>query len=96
MSDVIIENINDEKLINEKTPVIFQAVFSTAKFMAATDVLQWNEKALAYDLYEIKMSTTEEGGAVEASEKERKIDKKKEDQYENDLAFTPPYRGIFL
>lgn len=48
------------KLIAEKTPIIFQAVFETDKYLAATDVLKWNEKAHAYDLYEIKMSSTEE------------------------------------
>jgi hypothetical protein len=81
-----------QKLINEHHSVIFQAVFSTDKYLAATDVLQWNEKVKAYDLYEIKMSTTEEeadDGAVEESgkEKPKKVNRKKEDQYENDLAF---------
>ncbi len=83
-----------EKLMADKTPVIFQAVFSTDKYMAATDVLKWNESAGAYDLYEIKMSSTEESedGAVETAggSKEKKPirpNKRKEEQYENDLAF---------
>lgn len=47
-----------KKLLAERTPVIFQAVFTTDKYLAATDVLKWNEEANAYDLYEIKMSST--------------------------------------
>ena len=47
------------KLISEREPVIFQAVFSTEKYLAATDVLVWNAAAGAYDLYEIKMSSTD-------------------------------------
>jgi len=72
-----------KKLIAERTPVIFQAVFATEKFLAATDILKWNDKAGAYDLYEIKMSSTEEEG------EDGKIvkNKKKELQFEHDLAF---------
>ena len=72
-----------KKLISEKTPVIFQAVFSTDKFLAATDVLSFNEKANAYDLYEIKMSSTEE----EDEDGKVKVNRKKEEQFEYDLAF---------
>lgn len=72
------------KLMSEHAPVIFQAVFSTDKYLAATDVIKWNPEAKAYDLYEIKMSSTE--GESE-SEIEGKVDKKKELQYEYDLAF---------
>lgn len=71
-----------KELISKHTPVIFQAVFTTNKFLAATDVLQWNDKANTYDIYEIKMSSTGEEG----SENE-KFDSKKEKQYEYDLAF---------
>jgi len=67
-----------KKLIAEKTPVIFQAVFATDKYLAATDVLKWNDKAQKYDIYEIKMSSTEEEddgdeevGNLEESTKER-------------------------
>ncbi len=67
-----------QTLIAEHKPVIFQAVFSTEKYLAATDVLKWNEKAHAYDLYEIKMSSTEEGDEGSG---------KKETQFEYDLAF---------
>ena len=31
-----------KELMAEKKPVIFQAVFSTEKYLAATDVLKWN------------------------------------------------------
>jgi hypothetical protein len=82
-----------KELIAKRTPVIFQAVFATDKFLAATDVLQWNEEAGAYDMSEIKMSSTlnqEEGGGDDEEEEEdkpRKVNKKKELQYEYDLAF---------
>jgi len=74
------------ELMAQKKPIIFQAVFSTDKFLAATDVLKWNKEANAYDLYEIKMSSTEgENGGGENTA--GKIDRKKETQYEYDLAF---------
>ena len=34
-----------QKLIAERTPVIFQAVFTTDRYFAATDVLKWNNSA---------------------------------------------------
>jgi len=74
-----------KKLVAEHTPIIFQAVFSTEKYLAATDVLMWNEKAQAYDIYEIKMSSTEEEDDEDGEDK--KINKKKELQYEYDLSF---------
>jgi hypothetical protein len=81
------ENIT-KKLIQEKTPVIFQALFTTDRFLAATDVLKWNTAAGAYDLYEIKMSSTSEEDEDETEDgKPRKVNKKKERQYEYDLAF---------
>ena len=81
-----------QKLIAEHTPVIFQAVFSTEKYLAATDVLKWNEEANAYDLYEIKMSSVESEDDEEDEEGKPKKNppaggKKKELQYEYDLAF---------
>ena len=72
-----------KKLMDEHTPVIYQAVFSTDKYLAATDVIYWNKEANAYDLYEIKMSSTD----GESDSEEGKVDKKKELQYEYDLAF---------
>lgn len=80
-----------KKLVAERTPVIFQGVFSTDKYLAATDVLQWNEEANAYDMYEIKMSSTKFGGSedddLDEDGKPKKISKKKELQYEYDMAF---------
>ena len=40
-----------KKLIAEKTPTIFQGVFATDKFMAASDVLKWNEADNVSDIY---------------------------------------------
>lgn len=74
-----------QKLIVERTPVIFQAVFATEKYLAATDVLKWNDSAQKYDIYEIKMSSTEEDD--EDDGKPKRVDKKRELQYEYDLAF---------
>lgn len=76
-----------KKLITEHTPVIFQAVFATDKYLAAADVLEWNEAANKYDIYEIKMSSTEEGDEDEEEGKLKRVNKKRELQYEYDLAF---------
>jgi len=77
-----------KEMMAEKKPVIFQAVFSTDKYLAATDVIKWNEEANAYDLYEIKMSSADGDSNVEVEGgKEPRVDKKKETQFENDLAF---------
>ena len=76
-----------KKLIAERTPVIFQAVFATDTYLAATDVLKWNEEAQAYDLYEIKMSSTEAEDEEGEDGQPKKVNKKKELQYEYDLAF---------
>jgi len=71
------------QLVAERKPVIFQAVFATDKFLAATDILKWNEEAGAYDLYEIKMSSTEE----EDEDGKKTINRKKELQFEFDLTY---------
>lgn len=77
-----------KKLMLVHTPIIYQAVFSTDKYLAATDVIHWNEKANAYDLYEIKMSSTEGEDEEETGDgKPKKVNKKRELQYEYDLAF---------
>lgn len=76
-----------QKLIAERTPVIFQAVFATGKYLAATDVLKWNESAQKYDIYEIKMSSTEEDDDDDEEGKPKRVNKKRELQYEYDLAF---------
>lgn len=72
-----------KQLIAERRPVIYQAVFTTDEYLAATDILAWNEGAGAYDVYEIKMSSTEE---EDENGKVRK-NKQKEEQYDHDLAF---------
>jgi len=72
-----------QKLVAEQSPVIYQAVFATDTYLAATDVMVWNTGAGAYDLYEIKMSSTEE----EDEDGKVKKNKKKEEQFDNDLAF---------
>ncbi len=77
-----------KKLIEERKPIIFQAVFATDKFLTATDVLKWNEEVGKYDLYEIKMSSTEKSEFDNDEEgKIRRVDSKKEKQYESDIAF---------
>lgn len=77
-----------KKLIAEHAPVIFQAVCATDKYLAAGDVLVWNANAGMYDLYEIKMSSTKEENDDEEEEgKPKKVNKKKELQYEYDVTF---------
>ncbi len=79
-----------KKLIEEKMPVIFQAVFETDRYITATDVLKWNEEAETYDLYEIKMSSTEDEQASftkATASQGKKVNKKREEQFEYDLAF---------
>jgi len=72
-----------QKLVSEHTSVIFQAVFATDKFLAATDVLKWNASVGRIHLYEIKMSSTEE----EDEDGKKKVNRKKETQFEYDLTF---------
>ena len=76
-----------KKLIAEHTPVIFQAVFATDKYLAAADVLKWNEITQKYDIYEIKMSSTDEDDEDDEEGKPKKVNKKRELQYEYDIAF---------
>ncbi len=84
-----------KKLVAQKTAIIFQAVFATEKYLAATDILVWNTSANAYDMYEIKMSSTTAGEESEESEiedekPEKSAPKKsssRELQFEYDLAF---------
>jgi hypothetical protein len=77
-----------KKLVSEHKDVIFQAVFATDKFLAATDVLKWNDEAKKYDIYEIKMSSTEKAEVEDEEDgKPRKVDRKVETRYEYDLAF---------
>ena len=49
--------------MSDKTGVIYQPVFSTDKFITASDIFVWNSATNLYDLYEVKSSTSsEEGG----------------------------------
>jgi hypothetical protein len=58
-----------KKLMQEKTPVIYQPVFSTEKFTTACDIFVWNLDTNIYDLYEVKSSTvSEEGGGRKTEE----------------------------
>lgn len=65
---VLIESRDDSeatgKLMEDKTAVIYQPVFSTEKFIIASDIFVWNSDTNVYDLYEVKSSTVseEEGG----------------------------------
>ncbi|HEY4507942.1 MAG TPA: DUF2779 domain-containing protein [Candidatus Paceibacterota bacterium] len=56
------------KLIEERTPVIYQPVFSTGKFITAADIFVWNPGTNAYDLYEVKSSTSSEDGGGRKTE----------------------------
>jgi len=47
-----------KKLIDAKTPVIFQPIFSKDGFLAAADVLQFNPATGVYAIYEIKSSSS--------------------------------------
>ncbi|MBU0611809.1 DUF2779 domain-containing protein [Patescibacteria group bacterium] len=76
---VLIKERNDttetKKLIAKKAPVIYQPVFETDLYKVICDILVWNENSKAYDLYEVKASTSGE-------------DKKAKDKlYTYDIAF---------
>ena len=49
-----------KKLMEEKTPVIYQPVFATEKYRAVSDIFVFNSDTNAYDLYEVKSSTASE------------------------------------
>lgn len=53
-----------KKLMTDKTPVIYQPVFTTEKYITASDIFVWNSDTNIYDLYEVKSSTAseEDGG----------------------------------
>lgn len=77
---VIVESRDDteltKQLMKERTPVIYQPVFATEKFITACDIFVWNSVTNLYDLYEVKSSTaSEENGG------------RKTDEYLIDIAF---------
>ena len=41
-----------------RVPVLYQPVFETSRYSTACDILRWNEVAGAYDMYEVKSSTS--------------------------------------
>src|SRR3989344_9043770 len=65
---ILVESREDmeftKKLMTDKTPVIYQPVFATEKFIAVSDIFVWNSDTNIYDLYEVKSSTAseEDGG----------------------------------
>lgn len=81
---VLIESRDDtaltKQLMAEMTPVIYQPVFATEKFITACDIFVLNQTTNLYDLYEVKSSTaTEENGG------------RKTDEYIIDIAFQKKY-----
>lgn len=64
------------QLINNHTSAIYQPVFATEHYKAVADIIVWNEKAHAYDLYEVKSSTAGADG-----------EGRRTDEYVIDLAF---------
>jgi hypothetical protein len=69
---VLVESRDDteltERLIADKTPVVYQPVFSTDKFITASDIFVWNTDTNLYDLYEVKSSTSSEDGGGRGTE----------------------------
>ena len=63
------------ELVAARTPVLYQPVFETGRYTTACDILVWNGTHGAYDLYEVKASTSGE---------DRKA---KDDLYTHDIAF---------
>jgi hypothetical protein len=46
------------QLVAERAPVLYQSVFETDHYTTACDILVWNAETQAYDLYEVKASTS--------------------------------------
>jgi len=76
---VLLKNPKDPKptakLIKDRASILYQPVFITDKYKALPDVLVWNSEVNAYDIYEVKSSTS--GGNKKAKERD----------YAYDLAF---------
>jgi hypothetical protein len=75
----LVENRDDvdytKSLIDKHVDIIYQPVFETDKYKIASDILVWNDKVKAYDLFEVKASNSGE---------EKKA---KDNLYTYDLAF---------
>jgi len=63
------------ELVAARESVLYQPVFETARTTTACDILVWNDASQAYDLYEVKASTS---GADR---------REKDDLYAHDIAF---------
>jgi len=74
-----IEDRNDSegtmKLVEARTPVIYQPVFETDLYKVVCDILVWNKENEVYDLYEVKASNSGENK------------KAKDELYSYDIAF---------
>ena len=58
---VLLEREDYERTATEvsaRAPVLYQAVFQTPDYTTACDILKWNASKKAYDLYEVKSSTS--------------------------------------
>ncbi len=67
--------VGTAQLVAERAQVLYQPVFETDRYTTACDILVWNGASGAYDLYEVKASTSGE---------DRKA---KDDLYAHDIAF---------
>ncbi|HAV11747.1 MAG TPA: hypothetical protein DCX32_04395 [Candidatus Moranbacteria bacterium] len=70
---VLVESRDDaeytKKLMENRTPVIYQPVFATERYYAVADIFVFNPEKNVYDLYEVKSSTsTEENGGRKAED----------------------------
>lgn len=63
------------ELVAARTPVLYQPVFETDRATTACDILVWNDARGAYDLHEVKASTSGEDRRA------------KDDLYAHDIAF---------
>lgn len=73
-----VDDSQTRELIKKRTPIIYQPLFKTDKYITACDILVWNESNNVYDLYEVKSSTA--SGESEGS-------KRKTKDYIIDMAF---------
>lgn len=63
------------RLLEDRSPVLYQAAFETERFSTACDILVFNPATTVYDLYEVKASTSGDDKAA------------KNELYTDDIAF---------
>ena len=63
------------ELVAARTSVLYQPVFETERYTTACDILAWNDALQAYDLFEVKASTSGDDRRA------------KDDLYAHDIAF---------